>query len=115
MSATQHKSTPSRPLSAHDVAGCSVAEVCWTEADGANRKILLSGSRRDVAVTVGLLSLSRFVDHKTVAVSPLEFLDDDAFAGELVRAAMAYLASRQGRVRAESAARVSDRAARKGS
>src|SRR5438045_8064545 len=114
MSATPHKSTASKPLSALDGPGYAEIQITWTEADGTSRRILLAGSRRDVAVTVGLLSLSRHVDHKTVQVSPLDFWDDDEFAGEFVRAALAYLAADPWVVGAKPASRVPSRAHGKG-
>ena len=115
MSETPRKSTPSKPLYGRDWSNKSAIQITWTERDGAKRRLLLAGSRRDVAVTVGLLSLSRHVDHRTVQVSPMDVWDDDEFAGEFVRAALAYLAADPGRVRAKPASRVPGRTDRKGS
>jgi hypothetical protein len=83
-----------------------VLDVSIKTREGTRRRVLLAGKMHDLETVLIGLEESSFVLSSTIMVDDVEYWDNDSAAGCLHRAALAYLASRQGGASTDSAARI---------
>lgn len=99
MSTTPPPSTQSSPSSVRDGEMDGVISLEWPCDDGKAVTVLLGGDLNLIASLAVMLSNMTYIHIADNTTRVMEYWDDDALAGELVRATVAYLASRKGRVR----------------